>query len=179
VPIVQQIDDYGDYWREVVTPDYDDFLANITDLRKAFHCAISLFHMADWLYVAHEVYINATLMYLDKNGTAQRVHDEKTFANHVRDHLPDFELIRGIANSAKHLALDRPGPHPASPSHAANTVLQSTGYGMGGYGMGPFGGTPRVMLQGPGGNDLEFSAIAKAVFEMWPAFCAANRFALK
>jgi hypothetical protein len=58
-------------------------------------------------------------------------------------------------------------PHPASPSHAANTRVQSTGFGEGGYGMGPYGGTPRVMLEGPGGQDREFTDLAKSTFEMW------------
>src|SRR5205823_9417063 len=73
--------------------------------------------------------------------------DGKTFANALGELHPDFDLIRGIANSAKHLVLTNPRPHPAAPSHAANTRVQSTGFGQGGYGMRPYGGTPRVMLK--------------------------------
>jgi hypothetical protein len=52
----QKIDDYRKYWKEIVTPDYDDFFADLDNLRKAFHCAISLFHMADWLYCDNKAY---------------------------------------------------------------------------------------------------------------------------
>jgi hypothetical protein len=30
-------------------------------VRRAFHCAISLFHLSDWVYVAHKAHIDANL----------------------------------------------------------------------------------------------------------------------
>jgi hypothetical protein len=96
---MQQIDDYVTYWNEVVIPDYDEFFAALDDLRKAFHCAGSLFHMADWLYQGNKAYIDANFTWLNGNGIARSVTDEKTFANAVRDRHPDFELIRNIANA--------------------------------------------------------------------------------
>ncbi len=165
--VVARVDDHPSFWREIVTPDYEETVSKIDDLRRAFHCAISLFHLCDWIYVAHKAFIDATFTFKDKTGAAQPVSDEKTFANALRDLNPDFELIRGIANSAKHLALRNKGPHPAAPNSAANTRVQATGFGEGGYGKGPWGGSPRVMLEGPLGQDLEFSDIAKSVYEMW------------
>jgi hypothetical protein len=38
---------------------------------------------------------------------------------------------------------------------------------MGGYGTGPYGGAPRVMLEGPQGQDREFADIAETVRRMW------------
>jgi hypothetical protein len=105
------------------------------------------------------------------------VKDEKTFANAVRDHHPDFELIRNIANAGKHLSIKK-GKHAASPVSAANTYVSSTGYGIGGYGMGPWGGTPRARQEGPGGADLELSDLATSVRDMWIALCAAHGFPL-
>ena len=61
----QKIDDYKKYWNQVVVPDYDDFFQNLDNLRKAFHCASSLFHMADWLYWDNKAYIDANLTWLD------------------------------------------------------------------------------------------------------------------
>jgi hypothetical protein len=107
-------------------PDCNDFSAAIDDLRPAFHCAISLFHLSDWVYVVHRTYINANFTYRDKNGFVQPVTDEKTFANALGQLHRDFDLIHGIANSAKHLALKSPRPHPAAASNAANTRVQST-----------------------------------------------------
>jgi hypothetical protein len=167
-PLAVSIEHCEAYWRDVVEPDYRDFIAKIDDLRLAFHCAITLFHMADWVYVVHKSYIDSKFKFKDKNGNLQRVTDEKMFANAVQDLYPDFKLIRGIANSAKHLKLKKDrDPHPPSPSHAANTRVQSTGWGKGRFGNGPYGGTPRVMLAGPNGQDLEFSDIATSTYNMW------------
>lgn len=174
---MQQIDHYKKYWNQVVIPDYNDFFAALDDLRKAFHCASSLFHMSDWVYHGNKAYIDANITWLDGNGAAQPVRDEKTFANAVRDLNPDFELIRNIANAGKHLSIKK-GKHAASPVSAANTYVSGTGFGMGGFGMGPFGGSPRARQQGPGGADLELSALATSVRETWISFCAMHGFPL-
>ena len=157
-----------EFWDDVVVPDYDDFLGKIDDLRLALHCAISLFHMADWVYVTHKAMIDAAFTFKDKTGIPRSVSDEKEFANALGDAHRNFELIRQIANTAKHLKLKRVSSHPNAPSHAANTAVQGTGWGQGGFGQGPFGGAPRVMLANhPGQADFEFSDIAESVFKMW------------
>jgi hypothetical protein len=176
-PTMQKIDDYKKYWNEVVIPDYNDFFAALDDLRKAFHCAASLFHMADWLYHGNKAYIDANFTWKDGNGVPKPVTDEKTFANAVRDLHPDFELIRNIANSGKHLEIKK-GKHAASPVSAANTYVSTTGFGIGGFGMGPFGGTQRVRQEGPGGADLELSDLAESVRDMWIKLCGTHRFPL-
>jgi hypothetical protein len=113
------------------------------------------------------IYIDANFSYRYRNGVVRPVVDEKTFANALSDLHPDFDLARGVANSAKHLVLTNRRPHPASPSHAANTRVQSTSFGEGDYDTGPYGGTPRVMLEGPGGQDREFTDLVASTFEMW------------
>jgi hypothetical protein len=103
--VIARVQDYQVFWRQIVEPDYKDFMAKIDDLRRAFHCAITLFHMSDWIYVSQKTYINANFTFKDKNGISRPVTCEKKFANAVGDLHPDFDLIRGIANSAKHLVL--------------------------------------------------------------------------
>ena len=78
--VVGSVIDYPSFWREIVVPDYNDFGAAIDDLRRAFHCAISLFHLSEWVYVAHKAYIDANFTYRDKNGVVQPVTDEKAEA---------------------------------------------------------------------------------------------------
>lgn len=175
--ITQRFTNSSDYWHHMVLPDREDFLNQSTDLRRALHSAISLFHLSDWIYTDYKTAIDATFTYLDKNGSIMNVSDEKTFARSLAQKHPDFELIRGICNSAKHLVI-RPGHHAAYPSNAANTVVQSTGYGTGRYGVGPYGGTPRVMLQGPNGADLEFENLAQSVLGMWRTESNANGWSL-
>ena len=173
-----RIDDYKKFWNEVLLPDYEDFMSEIDNLRKEFHLAISLLHMADWLYQANKPYIDANFTFTDKNGNLQPVIDEKTFANAVRDFYPDFELIRGIANAGKHLQI-RKGNHRGAPENAANTYVTSTGFGSGSYSMGPYGGSPRVRQQGPNGQDIEMTDLAERVRDMWEKLCEKHNFPLK
>ena len=101
-----RFDSPKDFWTSIAVPDYDDFTANTDSLRHAFHCAISLFHMADWVYDAHKETISSKFKIKDHNsGESKAVCNEKEFANALRDGHPDFELIRRIANTAKHLSL--------------------------------------------------------------------------
>jgi hypothetical protein len=120
---------------------------------------------------SNSAYINSHFKFKDKNGSSQPVSDEKMFANALRDINPNFELIRGIANAAKHLEIRDPAKakthHTHAPSHAANTATRTTSYGAGPYGAGPYGGTARVMLEGPGGHHLEFLDIAGDVKKLW------------
>jgi hypothetical protein len=83
--VVASFTDCRSFWREIVVPDYNDFAAKIGDLRRAFHCAISLFHLSDWVYVAHGTSIDANFTFGDKKGVVRPVTDEKTFANALGD----------------------------------------------------------------------------------------------
>ncbi len=156
----------GDYWSEMVEPDFREHQADLANLRLALHSAVSLFHTADWVYHTHEPAVRAAFTYQDRNGNIQQVSDPETFANALEQRNVDFGRIRGIAHASKHLILRNPRPVADAPSHAANTRVATTGYGEGGYGKGPFGGTARVMLEAAGG-DLEFSDISKNVLRMW------------
>ena len=166
VEIEREVRTAGNYWSEMVEPDYQDHLADLASLRRAWHSAVSLFHMADWVFHSHEASVRAAFQYRDKKGSVQSVSDPAAFANSLEQQNDDFGRIRGIANAAKHLKLKDVRPVEGAPSHAANTRVASTGWGEGPFGKGPFGGTPRVMLEADGG-DLEYSDISKSVYDMW------------
>ena len=95
----QQFDDAGDYWEGVFEPDYQDFLQAPDDLRRALHCAISLFHMADWVFHTHEAAVRAHF------GITAARDGEVEFATALEKLNSNFALIRGIVNAAKHLKL--------------------------------------------------------------------------
>lgn len=164
----QTISDYESFKTAIVDVDFQEFQRNSGDLRGAFHCAISLFHLCDWVYVAHKTAIDKTFSF-SAGGKSYPVHNEGTFANALADLHPDFELIRGVANSAKHLVLTSTGgsrPRPAhTPSHAANT--QSVSYGAIGdaaIGAGPIGGWTDVELEGANRKMID---IARSVHSIW------------
>jgi hypothetical protein len=171
-----RISDYQTYWNDILRPDYHDFLRNDGDLRSAFHCAVSLFHMHDWIYRSYRPEINSTVTFLDQHGNAQPVSDASTFANSISDTYPHFELVRGVANSVKHLELTprrtrgapTPPRNPAAPTHASNTYFSSSNLVVFGYTIWKSG---EILLQMPGGADRPLSDIAESVYLMWPTFC--------
>ena len=173
--LAKQFATASDFWAGMVEPDYREFESNQADLRAAFHAAISLFHMHDWVWRTHSVGVSAAFAFRNKVGATVQVNDAQSFANALEQKCDDFGRIRGIANAAKHLELRSDGirPVPNAPRHAADTTIQITGggsgydVGPGGYGVGTwsYAKGPRVVLAGS--PDLEFSDIAKAVYDMW------------
>ena len=167
--IVKQFRTSMDFWSEVVVPDCTEYRADQENLRRALHCAISLFHMHDWVFHTHGSSVRSIFTFTDKIGAITKVSSPTHFANALEQQNDDFGRIRGIANAGKHLQLNDIRPVLNAPSNAANTAIQTTGYGQGGYGQGPYGGSPRVMLEGANGNDMEFLIIMEKVYQMWEA----------
>lgn len=119
------------------------------------------------------------LQFTDRTGAAIAVHDDKSFANALATIDPNFELVRNIANSAKHFSLNRPGSHPSSPSHAANSYSRQAAFDSSTFDETLFDATDEVMLEGTDGKDLLFFTLANSVRETLKAFCAKHGVALK
>lgn len=175
---IKKVTTYSEYRAEIVEPDYNDFIKDDGDIRAAFHCAISLFHLHDWVYQAHKAYIDANFSFL-KLGAPIAVSQASEFANALADQYPQFELIRGVANSAKHLALHpanprRPPQPPSTPSHAANTFSEGGGWDGGKWDQDKWDGAPTVKLEGANGQHLVLSNIATKVRDMWDTLFAAH-----
>lgn len=169
--VTHQFTTAADFWTGMVVPDCTDYRAHPNDLRRALHSAISLFHMHDWIFYTHQSDVTSNFTYIDKVGTCKPVLNAEEFANSLEQSNEDFGRIRGIANAGKHLQLRQSGIRPVqnAPSNAANTRIQTTGWGQTGFGQGPFSGPARVMLQGSNGNDMEYSDIVDSVYKMWEA----------
>jgi hypothetical protein len=168
-----KIDTCKKYWSEFVVPDFQDYEADQGSIRKAFHCAISLFHMADWIFTERDLtyWRSKDITFKNKNGESVAVSDEKAFANALADIDRHFELIRNIANSAKHFYLKKDGRDRASPRHAANTYSQRSSAGTGGSDSDASDVIDRVMLEGPGGEDLIFMHLANSARRTLQQFC--------
>jgi hypothetical protein len=167
--MVTRIDNYTEFTRSVVEPDFNTFMDCRDDLRKAWHCAGSLFHLADWVYAAKKSVIDIKYQYKDDNGRKQSVSNSIEFANSLGQAHPNFQLIRGIANSSKHCYL-KPVPAgrdnpPGMPTHAANTYVSGSAFQPGAFQSSSFQ-TGEVKLQSSNG-DIEFAILAKSVLEMW------------
>ena len=107
--IVNQFVVAGDFWSGMVEPDYQDQTRDHSDLRAALHCAISLFHMSDWVFHTHEAQVRASFTFRDALGVNKSVCSPETFANALEAINDDFARLRGICHAGKHLKADSPG----------------------------------------------------------------------
>jgi len=158
-PEPEAINSARDFWDKIAKPDYEDFRDNTADLRTAFHAAVSLFHVSDWVWKDNE----------NKRHAVFDVNDEYKLRDYIIDkECPDFELIRDVANSSKHFRLSPPSAKrpPKKVPSATKITSQTTGFGVGPYGEGTFGGTLQVIVE-VSGDMRPLSAIAKNVYEMW------------
>jgi hypothetical protein len=164
-----RIDTYNEFKRSIVEPDFHELIADWGNLRKAWHCAGSLFHLADWVYEAHKSSIDKRFQFIDDNGQTRPVSNSKEFANSLGQTHQDFQLIRDIANAAKHFRLfavppGRPNP-PDMPGHSANTyatvpVFDPLNFDPNAFDIG------EVKLQGKT-KDISFATLAQSVLDMW------------
>ncbi len=109
------ITDYKAYKLEIVDKDHAEFLANDGNVRAAFHSAISLFHLHDWVYAAHKPYIDANFTFLrappaGPPPVATPVTKSSQFADALADVSPLFVVWRtplSISRCARPTRRDR------------------------------------------------------------------------
>jgi hypothetical protein len=164
---MSKIDTYSLYKSEILEPDLQDFITDRRNLRKAWHSAISLFHLHDWVYRAHKTTIDASYSYRHDNGSSTPVSRAEHFANFLGQRYSDFQIIRGVANSSKHLELWAAPPGrkdpPGMPSNAANTYTSSGDFST------DFSrdfDTGEVMIEASP-NPIPFARLAQSVLDMW------------
>lgn len=167
-----KIDSVQAFIDKVLVPDHSEFMNDSANIRLAFHDAIDLFHLVDWVFHSNKTI--GSLNFIGPFGSEKKAKDEKEFANILESEDSSFGIIRGVANSLKHLELRAVPKTLGAPTHAANTFVSGTGYGMGRFGEGPFGGTETVKIQGPDGDDRPYSVFSTSVLDMWRDLFAKN-----
>ena len=164
-----KIDTYQAFKAQVMEPDFQDFMEDRGSLRKAWHCAGSLFHLHDWIYKTHAATINAKYTFVNDDGNERPVRKSSEFATALGQIYPEFQIIRGVANSSKHFVLG-PVPEgrinpPGTPSNAANTYVVSAGFQPGPFQDDAFE-TDGVWLEAEP-EPVEFAPLAQKVLKMW------------
>jgi hypothetical protein len=91
----------ADFWLEIVEPNY---FADETNLRRALHAAISLFHMSDWVFHTHETQVRSAFTFTHPNRKVRTVSRSEDFADALEQQNADFGRIRGIANATNTLS---------------------------------------------------------------------------
>ncbi|KQZ01108.1 hypothetical protein ASD45_09730 [Pseudolabrys sp. Root1462] len=165
--MAKKTDDHKKFWDDIAKPDYEDFMKNKGDIRKAFHAVTSANHMADWVYQSNRSYFD-TFTFTDKNGQQQPVNSNSTFANYVREQISDFEILRGISNASKHLNVKK-AQNDDAPTSAANTYVTAATYDSEAFDSTAFD-AGAVMQEGASG-DFPLDEKITSVMEFWPEFC--------
>lgn len=113
-----EIENSADYYAMLVT-DFDEFMADPQSGRKAIHCAISAYHMHDWIW--HD-------WLKDRRDIRKELGltNFEVFKEYLKGCVW-LDILREIANGSKHFR-----------RQLYKTQLVR-GYGAGPYGVGPYG----------------------------------------
>lgn len=154
------IENSEDFYKMLVA-DFDDFCAEQTSSRLAIHCAISAYHMTDWVWgdwLKKDPKTRALLGIGTKQDSFRAWIDRQSVW---------FAYIQGIANGSKHFAPQNFG---------TDTVA---GYGQGPFGVGPFGKPYLLVDFGPqlpnADRYLTAGALLEVVVRFWRDFLQAHR----
>ena len=143
-----------------VQPTVTQWESSPADIRLAMHAAVSLNQLTDYFWhdfsdsAPHRVFNTASI---------------KQFRLELSSRFPNFALIRDIAESHKHVKLDRSNRVLTS---AEQTSVGTLGYGEAKYGAGTYGGAPEIIIELDSGNRTHFSYVVFNVLQMWKTLLA-------
>jgi len=107
----------------LLVQDFDEFVEEPHSARRAMHCAISAYHLHEWVWGD---WLSKYQAARDALGLTGRKKDQ--FLQWIDQHCVWFVFVQDLANGTKHFSRE-----------AALETLLVQGYGEGGFGMGPFG----------------------------------------
>ncbi len=106
----------------IVVQDFEDFVAEPSSARRAMHCAITSYHLHEWVWAE----ISKDKSLLSNMGISKRDKDE--FLAWIDKACPWFGGVQFLANGSKHMRWNE-----------SVRTLRVEGFGSGPFGVGPFG----------------------------------------
>ena len=79
----------------MLVEDFDEYMTETHSARRALHCAITAYHLREWVW-------NDWLMHDLAAQSAIGIRDEKSFNGWVNRSSVWFQILRDLANGAKH-----------------------------------------------------------------------------
>jgi hypothetical protein len=154
---MRKIDGARAYWNEIYNPDFNDFLLDAGNIRKAFHYCTSAYHLCEWLHRDSQ-----SGLYTQHPGLRTVEGYPRPLLSQILANCSDFEYIHAIANISKHLELTNtkktPPKSPNIPTHAANTISTVSGsFGETAFLEAPIGGDTFIEIEGTGRNLTEIA----------------------
>ncbi|MGE6196748.1 hypothetical protein ACLH0M_14655 [Aeromonas media] len=143
------------YFRTYVVPAYDAWQSNPQDIRLAKTLASGLNDIAEHYW---------RLSYKTSPEQVASTPTVRKYREYIARILPEFALIRDVADCHKHLFLDRPSAQVKSDN---DITVEHTGYGQA-YGL-RYGGGKVVTIVMDNGDIAYFDFIAEKVYQYWAA----------
>lgn len=138
-----------DFLNRMVKPDFERFTRDPVNTHSAYHLAVSLWSLKDWVWKEH-----------GKHWKSKQAYEDE-----LHKRCASLRFIRDVANSVKHLELDQP-----KTIRGISDVGMSGGSGLLGFGAisgGAISSAPELSVQTLKHGNRIFAVEAKAVFDMW------------
>jgi hypothetical protein len=144
----------------MLVEDFDDFMAQPHSARRAVHCAITAYHLhewvwGDWLKEDYGVW------------KAIGIRDKDSFRAWIESKCVWFLAVQDIANGTKHFIRDQ-----------GFETMRIGGYGQGPFGVGPYGQGYLLIDYGEGAAEHRWQPAApllEVVVRFWRDFFRAYR----
>jgi hypothetical protein len=136
-------------------PNFEEWEKSPLDIRLAMNAVVSLFHMADHFWNAYEA---------DSSALVFNTKILSKFRSELASRNPDFQVLDGIANSHKHMKLNRAN-HVIT--NASQTSIGTTGFGTSNWGSGPYGGDRAIVVLLNDNSTRHVSDLLCNVKSMW------------
>jgi hypothetical protein len=150
-----KVESAGGFKATVVNPDYADYKAAPTDLRRAYHLALGLFHLRDWTFWEH----GKTLGYGPK--------DIGKYQKYLEGQCAEFGYIRDLANAIKHAELDPSKKRSTQMVGLANTSITSPAFQPNAFQADAFQTQTYIVSKTSSTQHVAFEPAADAVKAMW------------
>lgn len=148
-----------EYLELVVRPNYDDMLADISDVRKTHNAIAAIDALA-----AHIFYWCKDNAQVEVNGLG----DDGNFRYDVSKNRAFLQQLHGIAKAAKHFRITRGKNQIPVIETITDLAPRSFGYGEGVYGAGPYGGGEQVSFMADGAK-MQVSVVLARSLEFYEA----------
>ncbi len=163
-PVTIKVTNSVEYKTQVVDQDYAEYKRDPTNLRLAYHLAVSLFHLRDWTFAEHSG--DVSWPYGPTMGQYQQA---------LEGSCGDFGYMRDLANCIKHKDLDQSKKPSTQMVGLANTEVQMASFQPGTFQSNAFQVRTYIVSETAPGQRADFEKAADAVMNMWTTLFATHR----
>lgn len=148
------VDNAASFRRVVVERDYADYKSDPLDVRRAYHLALSLFHLSDW-----------TFQEFGQLGNWKFGRDTSVYQGQLEAGCREFGYIRDVANAVKHCVLER--KTRTQMTGAKDVVVAGAAFDPGAFEASAFQTKSTIVVRIAPNQAVNFEYVADKVKAMW------------